>query len=94
MNEFRKQSALATGFNYEQQLSSFLPAPFSFNIDKLSEKELRVAELVLRGYTYTDIAEALNIQPNTVKTHQKKIYSKLHINSKRELFALVETRGL
>ena len=94
MNELRKQSALATGFNYEQQLSSFLPAHFPYKTDKLSEKELQVAELVLRGYTYTDIAVTLKIQPNTVKTHQKRIYSKLHINSKRELFALVETRGV
>ena len=56
----------------------------------LSSKELRVAELTLRGYTYTEIADVLELQPNTVKWHQKNLYSKLHINSKRELFELAE----
>ena len=68
-----------------RQISNF--AYPSFN---LSEQELRVAGLVLRGYTYTGIADALNIRPNTVKTHQKNIYFKLDINTKRELFAIFE----
>ena len=62
--------------------------------DKLSEQELRIAGLILRGYSYTEIAEALNIQPSTVKTHKKRIYSKLIINSKRELFALIEHKTM
>ena len=56
--------------------------------DRLTNKELQVAELSLQGYSYTEIAGALELQPNTVKWHQKNLYSKLQINSKRELFAL------
>ena len=58
--------------------------------DKLTGQELRTAELILRGYSYTEIANALEIKPGTVKTYQKNVYSKLQINSKRELFAIAE----
>jgi DNA-binding CsgD family transcriptional regulator len=58
--------------------------------DKLTGQELRVSELILRGYIYTEIAKTLELKPGTVKSYQKSIYSKLQINSKRELFAIVE----
>ena len=65
----------------------------SYAFEKLSSKEIRVAELSLRGYSYTEIAEIMELQPNTVKWHQKNLYTKLQINSKRELFALAEKRS-
>ena len=58
--------------------------------DKLTGQELRVAELALRGYSYPEIAKTLKVKSSTVKTYQKNIYSKLQINSKRELFAIAE----
>ena len=61
--------------------------------NKLTSKQLQVAELCLRGFSYTEIADALKLRPNTVKSHQKNIYDRLDINSRRELFALAEKRG-
>jgi DNA-binding CsgD family transcriptional regulator len=58
--------------------------------ERLTAQELRVAELSLRGFSYTEIAKALGLAPNTVKWYQKSLYSKLQINSKRELFAIAE----
>jgi len=58
--------------------------------DKLTGQELRTAELILRGYSYTEIARTLEIKPGTVKSYWLSIYSKLQINSKRELFAIAE----
>jgi DNA-binding CsgD family transcriptional regulator len=55
---------------------------------KLSLRELQVAALIRRGFTYTQIADELCISPNTVKTHWLSIYSKLGITSRRELFAI------
>ena len=55
--------------------------------DKLTGQEPRTAELILRGYSYTEIARTLEIKPGTVKTYWLSIYSKLQINLKRELFA-------
>ena len=93
MDEFNKQFFLARSLYLEQQ-NFVLPAySFSFKLDSLSEQEQRIAGLVLRGYSYTEIAKTLNIQPNTVKTHKKRIYSKLNINSKRELFAVIGHYG-
>ena len=61
--------------------------------EKLSYQELRITELTLRGYSYTEIAGVIKIKPNTVKWYQKELYSKLGINSKRELFALAAKRA-
>lgn len=54
----------------------------------LTEKELQVVNLLLRGYTYKVIAESLFISENTIKYHVKNIYQKLNINSKMELFKI------
>ncbi len=57
----------------------------------LSEREAQVADLIVRGNTVPRIAEQLYISENTVRTHSKRIYSKLGIHKKQELIALTET---
>jgi len=54
----------------------------------LSTRELQVAELTLQGFSYTEIGKELKLSPNTIKAYRKSLYSKLYINSKRELFSL------
>jgi len=54
----------------------------------LSARELQVAELTLRGLSYTEIGRELTLSPNTIKAYRKSLYSKLYIKSKRELFSL------
>ena len=56
---------------------------------RLSARELDVAELMLRGFSYTEIGGKLNIAPTTVITHRKSLYKKMNIKHKSELFALV-----
>ena len=58
--------------------------------DLLTVREKEVVELVLSGYTRGQIAALLFISLSTVKTHMKNIYSKLEINSKRDLFQIAE----
>ena len=58
--------------------------------EKLNVQELRVAELSLQGYSYTEIAKVMTLSPNTVKTYYKTLYGKLGINSKLELFSLAK----
>ncbi|MCA9778923.1 MAG: response regulator transcription factor [Candidatus Eremiobacteraeota bacterium] len=53
--------------------------------DKLSPREVEVAELVRQGRTNQDIAEALTLSVHTVKHHLKSIFSKLNLNSRTEL---------
>jgi DNA-binding CsgD family transcriptional regulator len=58
--------------------------------DKLSGQELRLAELIMQGYTHKEIMEILKISDNTVRGDRKSLYSKLQIHSRKELFELAE----
>ncbi|KAF1027140.1 MAG: Oxygen regulatory protein NreC [Pseudomonas sp.] len=59
-----------------------------FGCGVLSERELEVARLVLRGFSSKAMAERLNISPDTVKVHRRHVYAKLDISSQPELFSL------
>jgi DNA-binding NarL/FixJ family response regulator len=51
---------------------------------KLSDREKEVLACLMKGMSYKMIAGACNISIDTVKFHIKKIYEKLHVNSKSE----------
>jgi len=53
------------------------------NID-LSEREKEILALLVDGLTYKLIADKLFISYETVHSHVKKIYQKLHVNSVNE----------
>ena len=53
----------------------------------LSEREKAVLQLLVEGYSYKLIAAELFIAIDTVRSHIKKIYDKLHVNSKSEAVA-------
>ncbi len=56
----------------------------------LSARETEVAELIARGNSVARIAEILVVSENTVRTHSKRIYTKLGIHKRQELIELVE----
>ena len=53
----------------------------------LSARETEVLKLLCEGENYKTIAEKLFISSNTVKAHIKKIYAKLHVNTRAEAVA-------
>lgn len=53
----------------------------------LSEREKQVLQLLVDGYSYKMIASQMFIAIDTVRSHIKKIYEKLHVNSKSEAVA-------
>lgn len=53
----------------------------------LSEREKEVLQLLVNGYSYKMIAGEIFISIDTVRSHIKKIYEKLHVNSKSEAVA-------
>ena len=53
----------------------------------LSEREKEVLQLLVNGYSYKMIASEMFIAIDTVRSHIKKIYEKLHVNSKSEAVA-------
>lgn len=53
----------------------------------LSEREKQVLSLLVNGYSYKMISAEIFIAIDTVRSHIKKIYEKLHVNSKSEAVA-------
>ena len=58
-------------------------APQSGKFD-LTEKELQVLKRLVEGDSYKMIADNLNASTNTIRTHIKSIYHKLHVHSSSE----------
>ena len=55
--------------------------------DSLTERELRVAELVSHGLRYREIGERLYVSRRTVETHVAHVFVKLDVQSKAGLAA-------
>lgn len=53
----------------------------------LSEREKEVLQWLVNGYSYKMVAAKLFISLETVRSHVKKIYEKLQVNSKSEAVA-------
>ncbi|MBN8694910.1 MAG: response regulator transcription factor [Bacteroidetes bacterium] len=53
----------------------------------LTSREREVLEYLVKGYSYKMIASDMFIAIDTVRSHIKKIYEKLHVNSKSEAVA-------
>ena len=49
--------------------------------ETLSGRELDVLNLLAKGLTKTEIAKVLEISPNTVDCHVKKLYAKLGVRN-------------
>ena len=57
---------------------------------RLSARETEVMELIARGNSVVKIAEELVVSENTIRTHSKRIYTKLAIHKKQELLDLID----
>jgi DNA-binding NarL/FixJ family response regulator len=53
----------------------------------LTDREKEVLQWLVNGYSYKMIAAEMFIAMDTVRSHIKKIYEKLHVNSKSEAVA-------
>ena len=60
----------------------------------LSDRELTVLRLLASRLTTTEIAGALFVTPNTLKSHMKNIYRKLDVSSRADAVREGEARGL
>jgi DNA-binding NarL/FixJ family response regulator len=52
--------------------------------EPLTEQEVRLLALLAEGYSYENAAGQLNVSINTVRSHIRNIYRKLHVNTKSE----------
>lgn len=52
--------------------------------EQLSPREREMLELFAKGATYSQVADAMGIGVNTVRTHVRRVYEKLHVCTKTE----------
>lgn len=63
-------------------------------LENLSKREQEVLELLAKGYRYKEIADALSVGFDTVRSHLRSIYDKLHVHSRTEAVAkYLQTSG-
>lgn len=60
----------------------------------LSEREKEILRLMAQAFNYKAIAERLYISYETVRTHVKNIYKKLHVTSRNEAVTKAMQKGL
>jgi DNA-binding NarL/FixJ family response regulator len=62
--------------------------PSSNEVEKLSEREKNVLDLLAKGFLLKEIAEQMGLGYDTVRTYVRRIYEKLHVHSRAQAVAL------
>ena len=63
---------------------------FIENLKTLTPTEMKVLQLYVEGYSSKEIIDLLSISINTLKFHNKNIYSKLNVSSRKQLLQWYE----
>ena len=63
------------------------PTPAVRETANLSPREKEVLDYLAKGFLYKEIAEALGIGYDTVHTHIRRVYEKLHVRSRAQAVA-------
>ena len=71
-----------------------VPAGVGGLIEPLSDRELDVLRLLATDLDGPDIARALHISLNTMRTHSRSIFRKLQVNTRRAAVRQAATLGL
>jgi DNA-binding NarL/FixJ family response regulator len=62
--------------------------------EQLSHRELEILALLVKGHTYKTVANELHISVETVRTHIKRIYEKLHVHNAHEAVSIALKKRL
>ncbi len=77
-----------------QRLVRHFRPPEGEKTQPLSPREEDVLRLIAKGYTLAEVSTQLKLSQNTVATHVKRIYLKLHISSRSEATIEATKRGM
>ncbi len=80
-------------FTFFQNKNVILATPGEDNFG-LSNREQEILSMMVQGHNYKTIADKAFISYETVRTHVKKIYRKLHVVSKSEAVLKATQQGL
>ena len=65
-----------------------------FECSSLSPRECDILELIGQGYSNKRVARALGITAETVKSHVKRVFIKLDVNTRAHAVARAQSQGL
>ena len=65
-----------------------VPRKKKVKFDDLTKREIQILEYITRGYSTRKVADELHISYETVRTHLKNIYQKLHVHTMVEAMAV------
>lgn len=91
MQQFAKQHVPNWPQNPNTQVAVFLPE-LPWRRDTLTDREVRILELLAQGFSRTQIADELFISVSTVKTQLQSLYRKLDATSAAEAISEGERR--
>lgn len=86
INNYRSGGAAMTPIVAKKVMNYFAPKKQYKTV--LTAKEKQVVLCIVDGLTYKEVASRLGISVNTVCTHVKKIFKKLHINTRSQIVAM------
>lgn len=70
------------------------PPPSQTIVGRLSQREMEVLKLMVDGYSNPEIATALYLSPNTIKTHIRGIMNKLAVDDRVQAAVVALRAGL
>ena len=87
---------LLAAFEAEKRKSEDKPdlPPAQPLIEPLSQRELKILQLIAQGLSNREIGERLFLALDTVKGHNRKIFDKLQVQSRTEAIARARELGL
>jgi LuxR family maltose regulon positive regulatory protein len=87
---------LLAAFEAEKRKSEAKPdlPPAQPLIESLSQREIKILQLIAQGLSNREIGERLFLALNTVKGHNRKIFDKLQVQSRTEAIARARELGL
>ena len=71
-----------------------LPTAKKTTLDNLTPRETEILHLLSQGLSYSQMANLLTITDNTLKTHIKRIYSKLDVNNRVQAILTAKDAGI
>jgi LuxR family maltose regulon positive regulatory protein len=87
---------LLAAFEAEQRKSEDKPdlSPAQPLIEPLSQREIKILQLIAQGLSNREIGERLFLALDTIKGHNRKIFDKLQVQSRTEAIARARELGL
>lgn len=67
-----------------------VPEMFTHGLSELTQTERTIYQLYLEGKTTKEVMQTLSITENTLKFHNKNIYSKLGVKTRKELLQIAK----